>query len=167
LRRTRKETPAVLGGAPTLRGKPKGANILFVHDDDHFIARAVAALQSAGNTVTTSSAVLEAIDQLDATPPPDVLVTRIRFGPGRSNGLALARMARYKHPRIKIIFTALRDFEQEAAGLGTFLAAPVSIPDLVTAVHEALADRELREASAAGQEVARSMMQSRNGLASR
>jgi len=120
-----------------------GAIILIVHDDDHFIARAVAALQSAGNTVTTSSAVLEAIDQLDATPPPDVLVTRIRFGPGRSNGLALARMARYKHPRIKIIFTALRDFEQEAAGLGTFLAAPVSIPDLVAAVNEAL--MELKE----------------------
>jgi CheY-like chemotaxis protein len=114
--------------------------ILFVADDD-FTTRAVEALQSAGNTVTTTSAVIDALDKLDAMPPPVVLITRMRFGPGRSNGLALARMARHRCPRIKIIFAALREFEQAAAtaGLGIFLAAPVSIPDLVAAVNQVLA----------------------------
>ena len=116
-----------------------GGRILIVHDDDHFIARAAAALQAVGNTVTTSSAALEAIHQLDAMTPPDVLITRMRFGPGRSNGLALARMAHHRHPQIKIIFTALRDFQDDVAGLGKFLAAPVAIPDLVAAVNDALA----------------------------
>jgi DNA-binding NtrC family response regulator len=111
--------------------------ILIVHDDDYFTTRAVAALQAAGN-VATGSAVEDALDKLD--PMPDVLITRIRFGPGRSSGLALARMACQRHPGIKVIFTALRDFQDDVTGLGTFLAAPVSIPDLVAAVNGALAD---------------------------
>jgi DNA-binding NtrC family response regulator len=115
--------------------------ILIVHNDDDFTTRAVAALEAEGNTVTTSSAVVDALDKLDAMPPPDVLITRMRFEPGRPNGLSLANMARHKHPQMKIIFTALRQFQRDVAGLGTFLAAPVSIPDLVAAVNDALADR--------------------------
>jgi DNA-binding NtrC family response regulator len=112
--------------------------ILIVHNDDYFSARAVAALQAEGNTVTTSFEVIDALDKLEAMPPPDVLVTRMRFEPGRPNGLSLANMAHHRHPRIKVIFTALREHQIEAAGLGTFLAAPVAIPDLVAAVNNAL-----------------------------
>jgi hypothetical protein len=64
------------------------------------------------------------LDKLDAMPPPDLLITRMRFGTGGSHGLSLANMARHKHPDIKIIFTASREFERDVAGLGTFLAAP-------------------------------------------
>jgi DNA-binding NtrC family response regulator len=113
--------------------------ILIVHNDDYFTARAVAALQAEGNTVTTSSAVVDALDKLDATPPTDVLITRVRFEPGHPTGLSLASMACHRHPRIKIIFTALREFQHAAAELGTFLPAPVSIPDLVAAVNQVLA----------------------------
>ena len=118
----------------------KAARILLVHDDDYFTSRAVAALQATGLTVTKSSTVADAVGQLAAIPPPELLITRMRFGLNGS-GIALAKMARQLHRDIKIIFIALREFEQDAAGLGDFLPAPVSIPDLVAAVNEALADR--------------------------
>ena len=112
--------------------------ILIVHNDDYFASRVGAALRAAGHTVTISSAVVDALEKLDAMPPPDVLITRMRFEPGSPNGVSLANMAHHKHPRIKIVFTALREVQHEAAGLGTFLAEPVSIPALVAAVNDVL-----------------------------
>ena len=119
----------------------KVARILLVHDDDYFAGRAVAALEAAGLTVVRSSTVVDALDRLNEASPLALLITRMRFGLNGSNGIVLAKMARQRHRNIKIIFIALRDFEEDAAGFGKFLPAPVAIPDLVAAVNEALADR--------------------------
>ena len=36
--------------------------------------------------------------------------------------------------RIRVVFTALPEFERRAAGLGEFMAVPVNMPDLVETV---------------------------------
>ena len=77
------------------------ACILLVHDDDYFAGRAVTALEGQGLAVVRSDSVADALDKLNDVSSPDLLITRLRFPPGGSNGLALARMARRKHPHTK------------------------------------------------------------------
>jgi hypothetical protein len=62
------------------------------------------------------------------------LVTRMEFAPGKSNGLALARMARSKRPQIKVLFTALPEYADHADDLGDFLPMPLSVEDAIEAI---------------------------------
>jgi hypothetical protein len=44
--------------------------------------------------------------------PPEALVTRVDFGAGQLNGIALARMARHRHPSLAVVFVPRRDWGQ-------------------------------------------------------
>jgi hypothetical protein len=43
-------------------------------------------------------------------------------------------MARIKRPGIRVLFTALPEFAEHAAGLGEFMPLPVSVTDVAAAV---------------------------------
>jgi DNA-binding NtrC family response regulator len=110
------------------------AQIVIVHDQPDFAEEMAAALRLAGHEVAAFHDPMIALDALDAARKIEVLISRIGFAEGKPNGLALARMARAKRPGIRVVFTANPEFEAHAAGLGTFLASPVNVADVVAAV---------------------------------
>ncbi|MEJ0017422.1 MAG: response regulator [Acetobacteraceae bacterium] len=114
------------------------ARVVVVHDDQQFIRATVTALEAAGYDVSSFTDTMSALDALQDAQRFDVLVTRVRFGPGQPNGVALARMAKLQRPTIRILFAALPDTQEFTEGLGDFLAAPVDPDDLVRAVTAAL-----------------------------
>jgi hypothetical protein len=94
----------------------------------------VAALNLAGHQVAVFPDPLAAWDALGAARLTDVLITRVRFPRGKSNGLALAHMARINRRGIQIIFTALPEFARESQDNGVFLPHPVPVPHVVKTV---------------------------------
>jgi hypothetical protein len=54
--------------------------------------------------------------------------------PGKSNGIALARMIRMRRPDTRILFTALPEYARQALGLGEFMRMPVDVPEVVDTV---------------------------------
>jgi DNA-binding NtrC family response regulator len=115
------------------------AQIVIVHDDLEFRSGAEAALLAHGYAVRSFSTALEALLGLKEPQRVDLLITRVRFPPGKSNGMALARSAGLMHRDIKMLFVAAPEFREEVEAVGTFLAAPASIPDLVEVVGKLLA----------------------------
>jgi DNA-binding NtrC family response regulator len=122
------------------------ARIVMVHDDEAFLTAAASALTAAGYDAALFSDPMAALDVLIEVRTAELLITRIEFGPGKPNGVALARIARVKRPGIKILFTASPEHAEHAAGLGMFLPMPVDPGDLMGAVGQLL------EASARSQE---------------
>ncbi len=110
------------------------AKILMVHDEPKFSEEAAAALGLAGHAVATFRDPMEVLSALEAEERFDILITRVRFPPGRPNGVALAAMAHMKQPGIKVLFAALAKNIEYTEGLGEFMAAPVDIRELVATV---------------------------------
>src|SRR6266404_6483909 len=111
-------------------------NIIMVHDDPRFIEEATAALRSAGHDIATFGDPMEALNALEAAQHIDILITRVRFAPGRPHGVALANMALLKRPGLKVLFTVAPENIEHAEGVGEFVAAPIDIPELVAKVAE-------------------------------
>ena len=114
------------------------ARIVMVHDEPEFLGPAVVALKAAGHDVAMFEDPMAALTVLEGRHNVELLITRIAFSPGKPNGVALALMAKHmrpsKRPEMKILFVARPEYREHAAGVGEFLDAPVSIPDLVAAV---------------------------------
>jgi DNA-binding NtrC family response regulator len=114
------------------------ACIVVVHDNPRFLDHLGTALKVKGHDAALFADPLEAWDALEQAKRVEVLVTRIQFAPGRSNGAALARMARSKRPEIRILFIALPKFASEVAELGEFMPYPSNPSDVVAAVKRLL-----------------------------
>jgi DNA-binding NtrC family response regulator len=110
------------------------APVVVVHDDPELVEQLTTALRLAGNDVFAFVDPMIALDALDASRLLEVLVTCVRFAPGKMNGVALARMAQAKRPGIRVLFTALPEYAGYAEGLGKIMPMPVSVPDVVDAV---------------------------------
>jgi DNA-binding NtrC family response regulator len=110
------------------------ARVVVVHDEPEFVDELVAALNFAGHQVAVFTDPLEAWDALAAARLTEVLITRVRFPPGKSNGRALALMARASRPTIQVIFTALPEFARECEDVGMFLPLPVPVPHVAKKV---------------------------------
>src|ERR1700756_2559484 len=93
------------------------ANIIMVNDVPEFIEGAAAALPSAGHNVTMFRDPMAALDAIE-TAQFDILITRVKFPVGRSNGVALAQMAQLKRPWIKVVFTVAAERVEYTEGLG-------------------------------------------------
>jgi DNA-binding response OmpR family regulator len=121
---------------PPMRPDPAGmpASVVVVHDDPDFVDQLTVALSLAGYDVISFVDPMDALNALDTSLWLEVLVTRVQFGLGRKNGVALARMARSKRPSIWVLLTALPEFKDYAEGLGKFMPMPVSVPYVVDAV---------------------------------
>ena len=116
------------------------ARIIVVHDEAEFRCQLTTSLQSAGYFVACHPDPLAAWDAINTGRHFEVLITRVEFPPGRSNGVALARMARARQPGIRVVFAALPRYASDAADLGTFLPMPVTVPAVVAAVRRLLED---------------------------
>ena len=119
------------------------ARIVIVHDDEEFTRNTVAALQSAGHDVAFFKDPMLAHDAIEAAQRVEVLITRVAFPPGRSNGVSLARMTRSKRPGVKVLFVALEEYESLAEGLGAFLPLSASAETVAVTVERMLADNDL------------------------
>ncbi len=97
------------------------ARIVVVHDDPGFVEETVEALTRAGWNTTGYVDPMVALTELEAAKNVDVLLTRLRFGPGKPHGISLALMTRVKRPRLKVLFTADPEFTEEAKRVGEVL----------------------------------------------
>jgi DNA-binding NtrC family response regulator len=114
------------------------ARVVVVHDEPAFSDELVAALTLRGHEVAAFVDPMAAWDAVDAAQCVEVLITRVQFAPGKSNGIALALAARRKRPGIRIVFTALAEFASSALGLGEFMSMPVGVPEVVDIVDRIL-----------------------------
>jgi DNA-binding NtrC family response regulator len=60
--------------------------ILVVHNDMSFVRQVAAAFVSAGHDVLTFSNAMAALEALENSPRPDLLITRVNYGSTRSTG---------------------------------------------------------------------------------
>ena len=108
--------------------------VVLLHDEPRFAGPAADALTDAGYDVATFGGPMAALDVLQDARQIDLLITRVRFGPGKPDGISVALMARSYRPGLKVLFVARAEYRREAEGLGACLPAPASIPDLLDAV---------------------------------
>lgn len=110
------------------------ARVVVVHDDPDFAIAATVALTLAGYSVAAFIDPLAALDVLEATQSVEVLITRVEFPPGKSNGIALARIVRTRRPGVRVLFIASQDLREFGGGLGEFLPMstdPASVAEVV------------------------------------
>ena len=112
------------------------ARILFVEDDQAFHDAASAALRAAGYEVVAARDYLTALAALDGIQEIDILLTDVVMPKG-VNGFALARMARLRRRRLKIIYVTAYDVPIQEAD-GTVLLKPIEPDELVAKVRTIL-----------------------------
>jgi hypothetical protein len=79
---------------------------------------------------------MRALDALDAASTVDLLITRVKYAPGKPNGVALARITRAKRPNIRILFMAVPESVEHIAGWGEYISLPAATADAVTAAQK-------------------------------
>ncbi len=92
------------------------ARIVVAHDDPEFLESTVQALRDAGHDVASFADCISTINAFEGAQRSELLITRMIFGPGQQNGVSLARMARMKRPKIKVLFVALPEMEVQCRG---------------------------------------------------
>jgi DNA-binding response OmpR family regulator len=103
------------------------ARIVVVHDDTKFVEELADDLRADGHEVATFPDPIAAWGAFEAAQKSELLITRVNFPPGRSNGMALALMARTRRREIKVLFLAREDYAEEIQEIGMYLlvtAAP-------------------------------------------
>lgn len=127
-----------MASASPLRPSP---TILLLDDDPDFAAAAAEAMRGAGLKVLTALHPWDAFHHLDSGREIDLFLTDVRMPRGMPHGFAMARMARYRRPKLKLLFvTAYRDIaEAEGDRLGTVLFKPIGPETLTQEVRQALA----------------------------
>jgi CheY-like chemotaxis protein len=108
--------------------------ILLVDDDDGYRYAAQKALEGAGLAVISARTFNDALETLDSLEPIDLLVIDIVMP---VNGFALARMARYRRPKLKTLYMTAFDVPGDEA-VGKLIRKPSVMDDLVREVHDAL-----------------------------
>src|SRR5258708_35329537 len=91
------------------------ATILLVEDDEILRLTAAHHLEKAGFTVIAAAKSNEALDELDSGRHIDLAAIDICMPRGQVNGLALARMPRWRRPGLPVVFST-RFPEGPAAG---------------------------------------------------
>jgi DNA-binding NtrC family response regulator len=115
------------------------ARIVVAHDDAEFVGNTVVALQDAGYDVAVFADSMSALAALEAAQRVEVLITRVLFPAGQPNGVSLGLMARFKRPRIKVLFVALPETLEHTEGVGELLAVGVTASEIVGMVGKMLA----------------------------
>jgi DNA-binding NtrC family response regulator len=109
------------------------AQIILVHDDAVFAEPVSCALRENGYEVMVFPDPLAAVSALETAERMDLVITRVEFPPGRSNGVALARMAHHKRPGVKLLFVCRPQFREHVEDLGELLPRPVAVAQVVDA----------------------------------
>ena len=108
------------------------AQIVVVHDDPSFGAALMAGFRAIGKTVTVFQDPTTAWDALKTGNTAEVLVTRMTFGPGQTNGLALARHAVSHRRGIQVLYLCTPAMREHVPEDAVFHVMPVA-PDVVVA----------------------------------
>jgi DNA-binding NtrC family response regulator len=111
-----------------------GWRAIVVHDDDATRELATNTLRAAGYEVTAFTSPMQVLDAMDAATRIGVMVTRVDFGAGTLNGVALARMVRLRQPATKVVFVALDENRLHTIDQGEFLPMPLDAQTLVEVV---------------------------------
>lgn len=114
------------------------ARIVVVLNEQEIAEEAASALRARGQDALALFDPMTALEALEAAERIEVLVTSLDFPPGKPNGIALGRMARLKRPGIRVLFVGPADLEELAEGLGIFMPAPVTGPQVVEGVFQTL-----------------------------
>jgi hypothetical protein len=61
------------------------------------------------------------------------------FPPGSPHGASLASVVRRRIPGLRVLFVARPEWREHTEGIGEFMVAPVSLPELVDRVSATLA----------------------------
>ena len=115
------------------------ARIVVVHDDKTFLDEVSAAFAEIGYDIVAFERSMTALTALGAAHHADILITRLSFPPGNPNGLSLARMARNRRPAITVLFFGPARLLEHTDGVGEFLPAPITVPEIVETVTKLLA----------------------------
>jgi hypothetical protein len=110
------------------------ARIVVVLSEPGFADKAASALQAQGQDALPLADPMTALELLERAERLELLVTCLNFPPGKPNGIALGCMARLKRPDIRVLFVGPSEFEKFADGVGTFMASPVTVPQVVEGV---------------------------------
>lgn len=120
---------------------PTSQHVLLVDDDPIFLASIAEALRQSRYRVTTAEHFAAALSLLESTDKPDILIANIVM-PRGINGVALARMARLRHPLVAAIFLAGYSVpELEQMAFGPVLRKPVEPAQLIAALEAERARR--------------------------
>jgi DNA-binding NtrC family response regulator len=114
------------------------ARIVVVMDEPGFAEKAAEQLAAAGYDAIALADSMVALDALEDAVRIELLITSFGYRPGRPNGIALARIARLKRPKIKVIFVGEPQLVHYTAGLGAFLQSPVTVSQLVETIIEVM-----------------------------
>jgi CheY-like chemotaxis protein len=117
------------------------APVVVVHNETDTRELAVIALQAAGHEVADFTDPMQALNAVRASGRARVLVTRIDFGPGQLNGVALAQMVRAKQRSIRALFIGRPENQHHTEGVGQFLPVPLDPQALVDAADRLLSAR--------------------------
>ena len=108
--------------------------VVVVHDGLDFAEQTATTLREiVGFNAAPFDDPMAALDTLEKARSIELLVTCVEFQPGKPNGIALALMARTKRPGIKVLLTGPLELAHHAEGIGHFMAAPVSVAEIVAA----------------------------------
>lgn len=120
------------------------ATVLVVHSEPDALNMMVSAIRAAGRDVAGFSDPLAALDAIEADSRVRALVTRIDFGPGKLNGVALVRMLRHNLLRdIGVVFVGRSENERYLDdGAGEFVSHPIDATVLINAVARVLTERD-------------------------
>ena len=110
--------------------------ILLVEDDEAFAYAATKALRDAGFTVFAATGSMKAMSLIDEERP-DLLLTDVRLPEGEPHGLAFARIAQYRYPRLRVLYLTAYPELITLDGpepLGKVLYKPIEVEALVNEV---------------------------------
>ena len=112
--------------------------IVIVLDEPGFGDEVAAALNVGGHEALAVPDSMAALGQLESASRIELLATAVEHPPGKPNGVALALMARTKRPGIKVLFIGPPQLAGYTAGIGGFMAAPVSVSQIVDGITQLL-----------------------------
>lgn len=115
------------------------AQVVVVLDNAETAALLARTLRANGHGVQPFSDPMLALDALERAQHVELLITCLRFAPGRPTGRSIALMTRYKRPDIKLILLCHAEEEEFAADLGRCLGLPVDVPKVAAAAEQLLA----------------------------
>jgi CheY-like chemotaxis protein len=123
------------------------AHVLVVDDDRLSTELVGQLLRNAGYRVSVAQHFNAALDILDQSPPPDVLITDIVM-PSGVNGAALARMARMRNRIIRVIYITGYDIPNiDRETFGPVLRKPLADDLLLATVAAELSAKDADTAS--------------------
>ena len=117
------------------------AKVLVVEDEIVVLLFAEIVLEGLGHTIISTSSKAGALPLLE-TDDLEVLFTDIRLPESNLAGLELARQARFRHPRLKVLYTTGETIDDEKKALfvegGAMLPKPYTEQGLKTALEHVL-----------------------------